>query len=327
MSMGSQSGSSLIINSSKSNGSTTNNNNVAKMEVVGSKTDPAHFASAMEDLKTLSLNQKEEERMRSPKKDAQQHNSPSSSSSSRPSVSSSGACSTPGSASAGSSESLVLMNPGSKVPLPAKCSSQLRKLIHSHSLSQPPQVLANPPPHSAGAVLGEAGDAAGDEGRPIFPNLPYSPYGSPSNSPRVKRKPLRETSRVNSITEPTGEFVQLNQYKLNEAIGQGSYGIVKLAYNKEDNSRYAMKILNKKKLKRKAGFFGGRRGMPNRKANGPQRKITEDPINKVYREIAIMKKLDHPNVVKLVEVLDDPDDENLYMGKRISKPYLTTRLC
>ena len=26
-----------------------------------------------------------------------------------------------------------------------------------------------------------------------------------------------------------------------------------------------------------------------------------------------MKKLDHPNVVKLVEVLDDPEDDNLYM--------------
>ena len=35
----------------------------------------------------------------------------------------------------------------------------------------------------------------------------------------------------------------------------------------------------------------------------------------VYREIAIMKKLDHPNVVKLTEVLDDPEDDNLYMGK------------
>lgn len=26
-----------------------------------------------------------------------------------------------------------------------------------------------------------------------------------------------------------------------------------------------------------------------------------------------MKKLDHPNVVKLTEVLDDPEDDNLYM--------------
>ncbi len=34
----------------------------------------------------------------------------------------------------------------------------------------------------------------------------------------------------------------------------------------------------------------------------------------MYREIAVMKKLDHPNVVKLFEVLDDPEQDNLYMG-------------
>ena len=31
-----------------------------------------------------------------------------------------------------------------------------------------------------------------------------------------------------------------------------------------------------------------------------------------------MKKLDHPNVVKLVEVLDDPEDDQLYMGQYLS---------
>jgi len=31
-------------------------------------------------------------------------------------------------------------------------------------------------------------------------------------------------------------------------------------------------------------------------------------------EIAILKKLDHPNVVKLIEVLDDPEQDNLYMA-------------
>ena len=39
------------------------------------------------------------------------------------------------------------------------------------------------------------------------------------------------------------------------------------------------------------------------------------PLEKVYREIAILKKLDHPNVVRLIEVLDDPAEDNLYMGK------------
>ena len=57
--------------------------------------------------------------------------------------------------------------------------------------------------------------------RPIFPHLPYSPYCSPNSSPRVRRKPLRETTRVNSINDQSGEYIQLNQYKLEKgAIGQ-----------------------------------------------------------------------------------------------------------
>jgi calcium/calmodulin-dependent protein kinase kinase 2 len=41
----------------------------------------------------------------------------------------------------------------------------------------------------------------------------------------------------------------------------------------------------------------------------------DSPLDRVYREIAILKKLDHPNLVKLVEVLDDPIEDNLYLGK------------
>ncbi|XP_035743462.1 probable serine/threonine-protein kinase mkcC isoform X3 [Vespa mandarinia] len=138
--------------------------------------------------------------------------------------------------------------------------------------------------------------------RPIYPYCPYSPYGSPQGSPRNRRRPLRESRRV-SIDNTQGGL-QLNQYRLLDNIGQGSYGIVKLAYNEEDDTHYAMKILSKRKLMKKAGIFG---------RMAPGRKGTADPLAKVYREIALLKKLDHPNVVKLVEVLDDPDEDNLYL--------------
>ncbi|XP_017790027.1 PREDICTED: serine/threonine-protein kinase N1-like [Habropoda laboriosa] len=157
-------------------------------------------------------------------------------------------------------------------------------------------------PGEVGASQRFLGDASNVSVRPIYPYCPYSPYGSPQGSPRNRRRPLRESRRV-SIDNRQGAL-QLNQYKLLDNIGQGSYGIVKLAYNEEDKTHYAMKILSKKKLMKKAGIFG---------RMAPGKKGSANPLAKVYREIALLKKLDHPNVVKLVEVLDDPDEDNLYL--------------
>ncbi len=39
-----------------------------------------------------------------------------------------------------------------------------------------------------------------------------------------------------------------------------------------------------------------------------------DPLSEIKKEIAILKKLDHPNVVKLVEVLDDPNEDDMVLG-------------
>ena len=67
----------------------------------------------------------------------------------------------------------------------------------------------------------------------------------------MRRKPLKETKRVNSITEErTGEYVQLNQYKMKGHIGQGSYGIVKLAYDKDSDCHYVSEIFVPSKVSR-----------------------------------------------------------------------------
>uniref|UniRef100_A0A8C4DTC6 calcium/calmodulin-dependent protein kinase n=1 Tax=Dicentrarchus labrax TaxID=13489 RepID=A0A8C4DTC6_DICLA len=151
----------------------------------------------------------------------------------------------------------------------------------------------------------------GLNGRYIYPSLPYSPITSPHSSPRLPRRPTVESHSV-SITD-LQDCVQLNQYKLKDEIGKGSYGVVKLAYNEDDNTYYAMKVLSKKRLMRQAGFP---RRPPPRGAKavpeGPPQ--PKGPLERVYQEIAILKKLDHPNVVKLVEVLDDPSEDHLYMG-------------
>ncbi|MGH0151427.1 UNVERIFIED_CONTAM: hypothetical protein FKN15_020151 [Acipenser sinensis] len=140
------------------------------------------------------------------------------------------------------------------------------------------------------------GSNPGVNGRYIYPSLPYSPVTSPHSSPRLPRRPTVESHRV-SITDL-----------------QGSYGVVKLAYNEDDNTYYAMKVLSKKKLMRQAGF--PRRPPPRGAKSVPEGPPQpKGPLERVYQEIAILKKLDHPNVVKLVEVLDDPSEDHLYMAQ------------
>uniref|UniRef100_A0A8C4F931 calcium/calmodulin-dependent protein kinase n=1 Tax=Dicentrarchus labrax TaxID=13489 RepID=A0A8C4F931_DICLA len=123
--------------------------------------------------------------------------------------------------------------------------------------------------------------------------------------------PTVESKRV-SISDAQ-DCIQLNQYKLKSEIGKGSYGVVKLAYNEDDDKHYAMKVVSKKKLMKQCGF--PRRPPPRgpKAAQGEQPKIL-GPLERVYQEIAILKKLDHINIVKLVEVLDDPAEDNLHMG-------------
>ncbi|XP_013875065.1 calcium/calmodulin-dependent protein kinase kinase 1 isoform X2 [Austrofundulus limnaeus] len=142
----------------------------------------------------------------------------------------------------------------------------------------------------------------------------YQPSGSEEGythiSPRGARRPTVESKRV-SISD-TQDCIQLNQYKLKSEIGKGSYGVVKLAYNEDDDKHYAMKVLSKKRLLKQCGF--PRRPPPRgpKAAQGEQPKVL-GPLERVYQEIAILKKLDHVNIVRLVEVLDDPSEDNLYM--------------
>ncbi|XP_067864024.1 calcium/calmodulin-dependent protein kinase kinase 1 [Heptranchias perlo] len=136
-------------------------------------------------------------------------------------------------------------------------------------------------------------------------------YGAYSTGPLPSgRQPTVESNRVNMVDGQ--DSVRLNQYKLKTEIGKGSYGVVKLAYNENDDKHYAMKVLSKKKLMKQYGF--PRRPPPrgSKPPSGEQLKAPA-PLERVYQEIAILKKLDHPNIVKLVEVLDDPTEDHLHM--------------
>ena len=75
----------------------------------------------------------------------------------------------------------------------------------------------------------------------------------------------------------------------------GSYGTVKLCIDTVTHAQVAMKIMNKVKLKR---LFVSK---------------STTGYKLMQTEIAIMKKMNHPNIVKLYEIIDDPDFDKIFI--------------
>ncbi|EXX69892.1 uncharacterized protein OCT59_005440 [Rhizophagus irregularis] len=123
------------------------------------------------------------------------------------------------------------------------------------------------------------------------------------------------------VTETQDGDRCLNNYVLKEVIGHGAFGTVILAYDKNTKTKYAIKEFSKSRLRKrdKANYFrrprGGLRGARGR--GGVSRSNTTDhitdPLHLIRGEVAVLKKLNHVNVVKLFEVLDDPSNDSLYM--------------
>ncbi|KAI1481416.1 kinase-like protein [Daldinia eschscholtzii] len=117
-----------------------------------------------------------------------------------------------------------------------------------------------------------------------------SPYLHPLQNHRV-----RETHKaLVDMDLMTGRKI-INQYEVIEELGRGVHGKVKLARNLETGENVAIKIIPRFSKKRRLG------------------KVTASPQDKTKREIAILKKIRHPNVVALLEIIDDPEFKKIYM--------------
>lgn len=109
-----------------------------------------------------------------------------------------------------------------------------------------------------------------------------------------RETPVKETYTVVRSEDSDGNKM-INEYVRECKIGTGSYGKVVLHRSTKDGKRYAIKAFHKSRLSKL-------RVAP-----------SETAMTDVLREVSIMKKLDHPNIVNLVEVIDDPDTDNFYM--------------
>lgn len=86
----------------------------------------------------------------------------------------------------------------------------------------------------------------------------------------------------------------INDYEILDELGRGEHGKVKLGRNVITRQQVAIKIVQRYSKRRRLGKLG-------------------NPEDKVKKEVAILKKARHPNVVGLLEVIDDLNSQKVYI--------------
>ena len=131
----------------------------------------------------------------------------------------------------------------------------------------------------------------------IKPLIPKCPKAFNTKC-KTKKKIASHTSEpITPISISTEET-----YEIGKQLGQGAFATVKEAFNKKNLNQYALKIYEK------FHFF-----------NSQNR-------SNVDREISILKKLSHPNIVKLHEVIETSNKlilvQELVRGRSLSSYYM-----
>ncbi|GAO16205.1 hypothetical protein UVI_02045030 [Ustilaginoidea virens] len=114
--------------------------------------------------------------------------------------------------------------------------------------------------------------------------------------PLQNQHKVRETHKALIDSDNLNGRKTINQYEVIEEIGRGMHGKVKLARNLETGENVAIKIIPRFSKKRRLGKV-----------------MALSPQDKTKKEIAILKKIRHSNVVALLEVIDDPELKKIYM--------------
>ena len=117
-----------------------------------------------------------------------------------------------------------------------------------------------------------------------------------------------DSVKENELTKWKDDFGNkyYNEYKFIKKIGKGAFSKVELV--EKNGIKYALKIINKQELKQQK----------NLETDDDGNVIINSSLEKALKEIVILKKTDHPNIVKLYEIL---------YSKKNSKIYLVLEYC
>jgi serine/threonine protein kinase len=119
-------------------------------------------------------------------------------------------------------------------------------------------------------------------------------YSSLWEHPSQRQTP-KETHVADIDVDPVSGRKIINHYEVYKELGRGVHGKVKQARDLNTGKDVAIKIVER---------------YAKRKRLGKSAASYEDKINK---EIAILKKARHPNIVSLLEVIDDPSWKKVYI--------------
>jgi len=91
----------------------------------------------------------------------------------------------------------------------------------------------------------------------------------------------------------------INQYSIEKPLGEGAFGKVYHVHENETHEDFAMKVYSKSTLTSKKDT------MITDPATG--RMVPKNYLDEIYKEIEIMKRLNHTNVIRLSEVIEHED--------------------
>ena len=100
------------------------------------------------------------------------------------------------------------------------------------------------------------------------------------------------------VTKKIDKVKYYNDYKVIKKLGEGSICKVKLV--EKNNVKYALKIVNKKQLMKKKKWIPDENG----------KMVITTPLDGIVKEISILKKVNHRNLVKLYEIMNNKKKQN-----------------